>query len=197
MLSAVFAVALSSPAVSRAETYDLDPAHTTVTFAVKHMMVTNVRGEFQKVAGTIEYDPKSPETSVIKIEIDPASINTREPKRDAHLKSPDFFDVAKFPTMKFESTKAVAVGKGKLKVTGKLTMHGVTKEVVLDVDGPTAELKDPMGNIKVGASAVAVVNRKDFGLVWNVPLEGGGVLVGDEIKIAIDLEATRRVDKKT
>ncbi|MBI5507684.1 MAG: polyisoprenoid-binding protein [Deltaproteobacteria bacterium] len=193
----VAAVVLVAPALAFAATYDLDPVHTTVSFSVRHMMVTNVRGEFQKVSGTIEYDAKNPQKSVIKVAIDPATISTRDEKRDAHLKSPDFFDVAKFPTMTFESTKVEAAAKGKLKVTGKLTMRGITKEIVLDVDGPSAELKDPWGNIKIGASATATVNRKDWGVSWNATLDAGGVVVGDEVKIQLDIEAAKHTDKKT
>ena len=180
------------PSLSQAAAYDIDGMHSSVTFSVKHMMVTNVRGEFQKVSGTIDYDERDPHKSVVKVSIDSASISTR----DGHLKSPDFFDVAKFPTITFESTKVEATGKGKLKVTGRLTMHGVTKDVVLDVDGPSGEVKDPYGNIKVGASATAVINRQDFGVSWNAKLDKGGVVVGDEVKITLDIEAAKRVDKK-
>jgi polyisoprenoid-binding protein YceI len=194
--AAVGMLAMSVPAHAPAATYDIDPTHTTVAFSVKHMMVTNVHGEFQKVSGTIEYDEGNPTKSVIKVSIDPASITTRDDKRDAHLKSTDFFDVLTYPTLSFDSTKVEVAGKGKFKVTGKLTMHGVTKEVVLDIEGPSDEVKDPYGNVKTGASATAVLNRQDFGISFNAALDKGGVMVGDEVKITLDVEATKRVAKE-
>jgi len=178
-----------------AASYDIDGAHSSVTFSVKHMMMTNVRGEFQKVSGTIEWDEKNPKATVIKVAIDPASISTRDEKRDGHLKSDDFFAVAKYPALTFESTKVEVVGKGKLKITGKLTMRGVTKDVVLDAEGPSAEITDPWGNVKVGASATATVNRQDFGIMWNAKLDKGGVVVGDDVKITIDIEAIKKIAK--
>lgn len=189
---AVVAVGLASPALAGAASYDLDPAHTSVTFSVRHMLVTDVRGEFRKVAGTIEYDEKNPTETVIRVAIDPASIDTREEKRNAHLKSKDFFAVEEFPALTFESKKVAVAGKGKLKVIGDLTMRGVTREVVLMVDGPTGEVTDPYGNVKIGATATAVVNRQDFGISWNVKLDRGGVLVSDEVKITIGVQGTKR-----
>lgn len=181
------AVALALPGLAHAATYDIDGAHSNAQFKVRHLMISWVRGEFQKVSGTFSYDAKNIGATTINATIDAASINTREEKRDAHLKSPDFFDVAKFPTLTFKSKKTEGT-VGKLKVTGDLTMHGVTKEVVLDVDGPTDSVKDPWGNVRVGASATAKLNRKDFGLAWNKVLETGGVAVGEEIEITLDIE---------
>jgi polyisoprenoid-binding protein YceI len=159
-------------------------------------MISNVKGEFTKVSGTIVYDPKNPAAAKIDAVIDVNSISTREPQRDTHLKSPDFFDTAKFPTLTFQS-KQVWKSNGKLQVKGDLTMHGVTHEVVLDIDGPTAEVKDPWGNPRFGASATTKVDRKNWGLVWNKALEAGGVMIGDEVTITIDIEATRKaVDGK-
>jgi polyisoprenoid-binding protein YceI len=181
---------LSSPAF--AETYQIDPAHTSAQFSVRHLMLSNVRGEFSKVQGTVEYDPENIAASSVEATIDVGTVNTREPKRDTHLKSPDFFDEAKFPTMKFTSTKVEAAGSGHLKVSGDLTIHGITKAVVLDVDGPTDEITDPWGNLRRGASATVRLNRQDFGLKWNKLLETGGVVVGDEVSVTIDLEMSRK-----
>lgn len=171
-------------------TYSLDPAHTAVHFSVRHMMVSNVRGEFTKLSGTIKFDPEKPVNSSVEVTIDAASINTRVPDRDTHLKSADFLDVEKFPTLLFRSTK-VEPQSGGGKVAGDLTIHGVTHQVVLDVEGPTPEVKDPWGKQRIGFSATTKLSRKDFGLVWNAALESGGVLVGDEVKISIDVEAIR------
>ncbi|HET9100948.1 MAG TPA: YceI family protein, partial [Acidobacteriaceae bacterium] len=162
--------------------YAIDPAHSSVHFSVRHLMVSNVRGEFAKISGTVKYDPEKPETSTVEATIDATSISTRDAQRDAHLKSADFLDVEKFPALTFRSKKIeVAAGGGK--VTGDLTIHGVTREITLDVEGPTAEMKDPWGKQRIGASATAKLNRKDFGLTWNAALEAGGVMVGDEVKI--------------
>jgi polyisoprenoid-binding protein YceI len=138
------------------------------------------------------YDPANPAASKVEATVGVDTIDTRNAKRDDHLKSPDFFDAAKFPLMKFVSKKVEQRQPGKLAVTGDLTIHGVTKEVVLTVDGPTEEIKDPMGNLKRGASATATLNRKDFGLTWNKVLETGGVAVGDEVQVTIDLEMTKK-----
>ncbi len=172
-------------------TYQIDPVHTNAHFSVRHMMISNVRGEFTKVSGKILWDEQNPSNLSIEAEIDASSINTREPQRDAHLKSPEFLDVEKYPTIHFQSTQ-VQSGDGDLKVTGNLTIHGVTRSVVLELEGPTPETKDPWGNLKIGASATTKINRKDFGVAWNTALETGGVLVGEEVKISIDVEAVRQ-----
>jgi|SRR5271157_1304071 len=173
-------------------TYQIDSAHSAAHFSVRHMMISNVRGDFTKVSGTLLLDPDKPANSSVEALIDAASINTREAQRDAHLKSADFFDVEKYPEMAFRSKSVAATGDGELQVKGDLTIHGVTREVTLSVEGPTPEAKDPWGNLRIGATATTRINRKDFGLVWNVALEAGGVLVGEEIKISIDLEAVRQ-----
>jgi polyisoprenoid-binding protein YceI len=180
--------ALSLPAFARAATYELDGVHSSASFRVRHLAVAWVRGEFQKLSGTVSYDPKNVAATTVSASIDVSTISTRNADRDGHLKSPDFFDVAKFPTMTFKSKKAEGA-PGKLKVTGDLTLHGVTKEVVLDVEGPSDGVKDPWGNTKLGATATTKINRKDFGLTWNKALETGGVLVGEEVEITLDLEA--------
>src|ERR1700730_2012183 len=157
-------------------TYAIDPAHSTVDFRVRHMMIANVRGEFSGVSGTVIFDPANPANSKIEASIDASTIATREAQRDQHLKSADFLDVEHFPKITFVSKRVVPSGDG-AKVTGDLTVHGVTKGVTLDVEGPTPEGRDPWGNVKAGASASTKINRKDFGLVWNAALETGGVLV--------------------
>ncbi len=171
-------------------TYTIDPAHSAVHFSVRHMMLSNVRGEFTKLSGTVKFDPQNAAGSSIEATIDATSINTRDSQRDGHLKSADFLDVEKFPTINFQS-KQIQLHTDGAQVTGDLTIHGVTREITLDVEGPTAEIKDPWGKQRVGASATAKLSRKDFGLVWNAALETGGVMVGDEVKITIDVEAVR------
>ncbi|MBI3179443.1 MAG: YceI family protein [Deltaproteobacteria bacterium] len=185
-------VFLVAPSLSRAASWDIDPVHTSVTFKVRHMMVSDVRGEFAKVSGKVDIDPKDAAKSSVDVTIDVASINTRDAKRDGHLKSADFFDVAKFPNSTFKSTKVEAAGKGKLKVHGNLTMRGVSKLVVLEVEGPSPEVKGPWGSFHSGATATAKINRKDFGVSWNQALDAGGVVVGEEVTIFIDVELTRK-----
>ena len=173
-------------------TYTIDPSHSVADFKVRHLMVSNVRGEFSGVTGTVQFDAENPANSKVEAKIPVSSIQTREADRDTHLKSADFFDAAKFPEITFVSTKVVKTGDEEYKVTGDLTIHGVTKEVTLEVEGPAPEAKDPWGNVKSGASAKTKVNRKDFGLVWNVALETGGVLVGEDVQIHLDLELTKQ-----
>jgi polyisoprenoid-binding protein YceI len=170
--------------------YEIDPTHSSVHFSVRHMMVSNVRGEFAKVTGTIRFDAGNPTASTVEATIDASSINTRDSQRDAHLKSAEFLDVEKFPTLSFYS-KQVEPNHDGGRVKGDLTVHGVTREITLDVEGPTAEVKDPWGKQRIGASATAKLNRKDFGMAWHAALEAGGIMVGDEVKITIDVEAVR------
>lgn len=172
-----------------AETYSIDNAHTAATFSVRHMMVSNVRGQLGKVNGSIQYDPKNLAASKVSATIDLSGINTNEPKRDAHLKSPDFFDVAKYPTITFEGTKWWKEGN-KTKVGGQLTIHGITKPVVLDVE-ISPVLKSAQGT-RIGALATTKINRKDFGLAWNQALEAGGVAIGDEVQVTLDIEGTTK-----
>ncbi len=189
VLTAVFALAI--PALAVAGSWQLDPDHTGVHFKVRHLMVSSVRGEFGKVSGKIVYDESDVTKSSADVSIDAASINTRLAKRDEHLRSPDFLDAAKHPTITFRSRKVEKTGNGTLKMTGDLTIRGVTKEAVLQVEGPTPPVKDPWGNARVGGTASTKINRKDFGLVWNAALETGGVVVGDEVDITIDTEIFR------
>jgi len=179
----------STPAAAAmAATYTIEPAHSAAHFKVRHLMIANVRGEFSKVSGTVKIDPSNPAASTIAAEIDVNSINTREPDRDKHLKSADFFDVANFPAMKFVSKKVEPDGPEGYLVTGDLTIHGATREVVLNVIGPTPEIKDPWGYTRRGAEATAKISRKDFGLTYNSVLETGGVMIGDSIEISLEIE---------
>jgi polyisoprenoid-binding protein YceI len=185
------AIVVSLPVLARADTWKIDPAHTNVEFTVRHMMISNVKGQFQKTSGTIATNGSDPASAKIDATIDATSIDTRVEKRDAHLKSPAFLDVDKFPTITFKSTKVEADGPNKWKVTGDLTLHGVTKPVVLDVEGSGPPIQ-VMGNTRAGASATTKIKRGDFGLTWNQALEGGGVMVGDEVAISIDVEAIKK-----
>jgi polyisoprenoid-binding protein YceI len=173
-------------------TYQIDPAHTHAQFKVRHMMVSNVKGDFDKVTGTVEYDDANPSASKITVIVDVASISTREPQRDSDLKSPAFFDVEKFPTITFVSTGVVKSGEDSFEVVGDLTIHGVTNAVDLDVEDVTPEMKDPFGFFRRGATAKATILRSDFGLKYNAVLETGGVVIGDEVHITIDVEFTRK-----
>ncbi len=176
-------------AQARASEWEVDSVHSSVEFSVKHMMVSTAKGRFDKVTGTLNLDDKNPTKSTVEIAIDPTSIDTHEAKRDGHLKSPDFFDVAKYPTVTFKSTKIEKAGKAKFKVTGDLNMHGVTKPVTLMVEGPSPKMKNMMGSYSSGVSATGKINRKEWGLTWNKPLEAaGGVLVGDDVNLDINLE---------
>ena len=168
-------------------TYKIDPAHSSAHFVVRHMMITNVRGAFSGVQGTVEHDSANPEASSLDVVIDVNTLNTLDPARDAHVKNADFLDVEKYPSITFKSKKVAAEGDGELKVTGDLTIHGVTKEVTLKVEAPSAEGKDPWGNTRMGASATTKIKRSEFGLSWNAALETGGILIGDELKIELEV----------
>ena len=169
-------------------TWNIDPVHTTAEFKIRHMMITNVKGHFKPVNGVITIDEGDISKSHVEASIDAASIDTREPDRDAHLKSAEFLDVEKFPTLTFSSTRVTRTGQAELEVQGDLTIHGVTRPVTFSVEGPTAPGKDPWGSMRIGLSATTKINRKDFGLHWNAVLETGGILVGDDISITLDLQ---------
>jgi polyisoprenoid-binding protein YceI len=169
-------------------TWQIDPAHASVNFSVRHMMVANVRGEFGKVSGVVTMGPNDPAGTSIEAVIDASSIQTREAARDQHLRSADFLDVARFPVITFKSRNAAGSASSGFTVTGDLTIHGVTREVVMEVEPLSPAVRDPYGNIRVGTSAAAKINRRDFGLTWNAVLETGGALVGNEIKISLDIE---------
>ena len=169
-------------------TWNIDPVHSNALFKVKHMMISNVRGEFAAIKGSLSFDQDNVENSRVEAEIEAGSINTKDPQRDAHLKSPDFFDVETFPTLSFRSNKVSKSSDGELAVAGELTIHGITREVVFKVEGPSEPAKDPWGNTRIGLSATTRINRKDFGLTWNAALKTGGILVGDEVAITLDVQ---------
>ena len=188
----VLVVVIAAPLAASADTWQIDPVHTTVGFSVRHMTISTVRGQFNKVAGTITANDNDPATAAIEATIDTASIDTHSPDRDSDLKSANFLDVAKYPTMTFKSKKIEAAGPGKYNVVGDLTLHGVTKEVTLAVEATGAPIKDPWGNMRAGATATTTINRKDFGLTWNKMIEAGGAVVGDAVAVEIDVEAVKK-----
>ena len=169
-------------------TWNIDPAHSVAEFKVKHMMISNVKGQFAKVSGVLTLDESELTNSSVEASIEAASIGTRDAQRDTHLKSEDFLHVEKFPTLTLKSTRISLVRDGELAVEGDLTIRGVTRKVVFSAEGPTPPLKDPWGNTRVAVSATTKINRKDYGLTWNAALETGGILVGDEVTITLDVE---------
>jgi polyisoprenoid-binding protein YceI len=169
-------------------TWNIDPSHSVAEFKVKHMMISNVKGQFAKLSGALTLNESELANSRVEASIDAASIETRDAQRDTHLKSADFFDVEKFPTLSFKSTRVRLVRDGDLAVEGDLTIRGVTRKVIFSVEGPTPPTPDPWGNTRVAVSATTRINRKDFGLTWNAALETGGILVGDEVTITLDVE---------
>jgi polyisoprenoid-binding protein YceI len=179
---------MEAPQTAKPAQWQIDPAHSAAHFSVRHLMISNVRGEFTKLTGSARINPADPAKSTVEVTIEAASLNTREPQRDEHLRSADFFDVANYPTLTFRSKRIEALGPENFKLTGDLTIRGVTKEVAFDVEGPTASVKDPWGNIRAGINASTKINRKDFGVAFNALTETGGVVVGDEVKITIEAE---------
>jgi polyisoprenoid-binding protein YceI len=169
-------------------TWNIDPAHSRAEFKVKHMMISNVKGSFTNVTGTLIEDAANPLLSRVSASIDMGTISTGDEQRDGHLKSADFFDCERYPKMTFVSTAVEKAGEGELAVTGDLTLRGVTRSVTFSVEGPSAPAKDPWGNTRLGLSATTHINRKDFGLVWNTALDSGGFLVGEEVHISLDVE---------
>jgi polyisoprenoid-binding protein YceI len=186
-MAAILAAAVPALATAASSTWTVDPAHAEAGFAVKHLVISTVRGDFNKLGGTVVLDEGDVTKSTVEVTIDAASIDTRIEKRDTHLKSADFFDVAKYPNITFKSAKVEKSGEGKLKVTGNLTIKATTKPVVLEVTGPTGEIKGPDGKGRRGFSATTKINRQEFGLTWSKTVEAGPV-VGDEIAIQIDGE---------
>ncbi len=168
-------------------TWHVDPVHSTAQFKVKHLMISNVKGEFTSIKGALQHS-SDVSKSALEVSIDANSINTREPQRDAHLKSADFLEVEKFPNITFKSTKVSKKEGGDFAVEGDLTIHGVTRKVTLDAEAPSAPQKDPWGGTRIGVEATTKINRKDFGLVWNATLETGGFMVGDDVTITLDVE---------
>ena len=190
--AAALTAVLSLPAAAAASTWQIDPNHSAAQFAVRHLGLSTVRGAFTKVSGTVQLDDKDIAKSSVDVSIDAASVDTRVEGRDKDLRSDHFFEVEKYPTLTFKSTKVEQIQVGKLKVTGDLTIHGVTKQVVLDVEGPTAAVKDPWGNQRAGVSATTKINRQDFGVKWNAKMDNGGWVVGDDVAITIDVEMVQK-----
>jgi polyisoprenoid-binding protein YceI len=194
-VTAGLAAALTLPAAAVTSTWQIDPAHSAAQFAVKHLAISTVRGAFTSVKGTLQFDDKDITKSSVDVTIDVNSVDTRQPDRDKDLRSDHFFDAEHFPTITFKSKRVEQLSPGKLKITGDLTIHGITKEVVLDVDGPTAPVKDPWGNQRMAINATTKINRQDFGVKWNATMDNGGVVVGDEVSITIDAEMIPKAAK--
>ena len=191
-LTGTLALVAAAPSLAAATPYTIDQAHSEVGFKVKHLMVSNVRGRFTKFDGVLDLNEKDVTKSTVNVAIDVGSVDTGNEKRDGHLKTPDFFDAAKHPTIKFESTGVTRAGKDTLKVQGNLTIRGITKPVVLVVEGPTNAVKDPWGNVKRGVSASTTISRKAFGLKWNKLTEAGGFVVGDKVTIQLEIELNEK-----
>jgi polyisoprenoid-binding protein YceI len=188
---------LAVPGQAATSAWQIDPNHSSAQFAVRHLAISTVRGAFTKVSGTVQLDDTDVTKSVVEVTIDAASVDTRVADRDKDLRSDHFFDVLKYPTITFKSKKVEQAGAGKLKITGDLTIHGTTKEAVLDVDGPTPPVKDPWGNLRAAATATTKINRQDFGVKWNATMDNGGVVVGDDVSITIDVEMVQKAAAKS
>ena len=191
------AVGLSLPARAATSTWQIDPQHSSAQFAVRHLGLSTVRGAFSKLSGTMVRDDQDITNSSVEVTIDVNTVDTREPDRDKDLRSERFFDVAHFPTMTFKSKKVEQVAPGKLRLTGELTIRGTSREVTLDVDGPTAAVKDPWGNQRLAATATTKINRQDYGVKWNAKLDNGGVVVGDDVNITLDVEMIQKPAAKS
>src|SRR5579859_5873184 len=190
--TAALLAGLSLPAAAATSTWQIDPNHSSAQFAVRHLAISTVRGAFTKVNGSVQFDDKDVSKSSVEVTIDAASVDTRVEGRDKDLRSDHFFDVEKYPTLTFKSTKVEQTEPGKLKVTGDLTIHGVTKSVVLEVEGPTGAVKDPWGNQRAAATATTKINRQDYGVKWNAKMDNGGWVVGDDVAITIDVEMVQK-----
>jgi polyisoprenoid-binding protein YceI len=191
-LACVLALCCTGAADAQAVTWTIDPGHSSAQFTVRHMLVANVRGEFDGPTGTITFDPADFKTLKVDVSFDTKSVNTRNADRDKDLRSDLFFDVTKYPKMTFKSKRSEPSGPGRLKLIGDLTIKGVTKEVTLEVEGPTPEIKDIWGERRIGATATTTIDRRQFGLMYNRMLEGGGAVVGDTVNVTIDVEMTRK-----
>jgi polyisoprenoid-binding protein YceI len=189
-VAAIFSPALRAQAVN----WRIDPLHSSAQFSVRHMMISTVRGQFGGVKGIVTYDLKNPAASSVEATIDCATVNTGTPKRDADLKTAEFFDVKHYPVMKFKSRKVAIAGPDKLRVTGDLTINAITRQIVLDIDGPTAPVRDTEGRVKIGVSGLAKISRKEFSILYNPIMETGGVAVSDEVTINLDIELIRNQD---
>jgi polyisoprenoid-binding protein YceI len=185
------AVLLAISAAAQTSTWNIDPSHSSAQFTVRHLAISNVSGAFTKMSGSVSLNDKDITQSQVNATIDASSIDTRQPDRDKDLRSPNFLDVEKYPTLEFKSKRIVKSGD-KLQLVGDLTLHGTTREVTLDIDGPTPELADPWGNLRRGFSATTTINRKDYGVVWNNTLKTGEAVVGDNVKIQLDVELVKK-----
>ncbi len=191
MINKLILLATACLPALQAQSWEIDSNHSSAQFSVRHIMISNVKGEFTKVSGKAIYDPKNLAGASLEATIDASSITTREPRRDNHLRSAEFLDVAKFPVITFKSSKFVKTAIG-LNILGDLTIRGVTKPVTLTVDGPTGEVNDPKSGPKIGASATTKINRKEFGMLYNAVVEAGSFVVGDEVTITLDVELVKR-----
>jgi len=185
-------LAMGMPLSAGAATYQLDTDHSSIQFKIRHLTVSNVTGAFNKMKGSASVEGEDLATLKVEVTIDAASVDTGHPKRDEHLRTADFLDVAKYPTIIFVSKKVVKTDPGKLRITGDLTLHGVTREITVDLEGPTPEIKDPWGNFRRGATGTAKIDRRDFGITWNKALDTGGLVVGNEVGIQVDIEWVRK-----
>ena len=183
---------LGIPFLSDAATWQMDPAHSSFQFKIRHLTVSNVKGDFSKFQGVAIIDDQAITHLKVEVAIDAASVNTGHAQRDEHLRGPDFFDVTKYPTITFVSKKVIKTDANRLKVIGDLTIRGLTREITVDVEGPTPEVKDPWGHFRRGATATTKINRRDFGITWNKVLDTGGLVVGDEVEIYIEVELIRK-----
>lgn len=185
-------LAMGMPLIAGAATYQLDTDHSSIQFKIRHLTVSNVTGTFNRVKGTASVEGEELATLKVEVTIDAASVDTGHQKRDEHIRTADFLDVAKYPTITFVSKKVVKADPGKLRITGDLTLHGVTREITVDLEGPTPEIKDPSGNFRRGATGTAKIDRRDFGITWNKALDTGGLVVGNEVGIQVDIEWVRK-----
>jgi polyisoprenoid-binding protein YceI len=183
---------LAIPVLTYTATWQMDPDHSSFQFKIRHLTVSNVKGDFNKSRGVVTIDDQNITNLKVEVFIDAASVNTGHAQRDQHLRGPDFFDVTKYPTITFVSKKVIKADTDRLKVVGDLTIHGVTREITVDVEGPTPEVKDPWGNFRRGATATTKINRRDFGLTWNKVLDTGGLVVGEEVNIYVEVELVRK-----
>jgi polyisoprenoid-binding protein YceI len=183
---------LAIPVLTYTATWQMDPDHSSFQFKIRHLTVSNVKGDFNKSRGVVTIDDQNITNLKVEVFIDAASVNTGHAQRDGHLRGPDFFDVTKYPTITFVSKKVIKADTDRLKVVGDLTIHGVTREITVDVEGPTPEVKDPWGNFRRGATATTKINRRDFGLTWNKVLDTGGLVVGEEVNIYVEVELVRK-----
>ena len=183
---------LAIPVFGYGSNWQIDPDHSSIQFKIRHLTVSNVKGDFSKAKGVVTMDDKDITQLKVELVIDASSVNTNHAKRDEHLKGPDFFDVAKYPTLTFVSKRVIKTDANRLKVIGDLTIRGVTREITVDVEGPTPEVKDPGGNLRRGATGTSRINRKDFGMTWNRTLDTGGLVVGDDVDIYVEVELIKK-----